>query len=366
MHLWLGLATGLIVLIVGLTGCILVFEEEISELLGVGVFQQVDPQNRPLAPPSQVFELAEKQLEGKNIQRAYYSVYMNMPRVNAFWALDSEPSYHAVLQDPYSGAVLGSYHYNTSFFATVLNLHMTLGLGQFGEALVKYGTLIFVFMMLTGLFLWVPASKKGYRQRFTIKWNAKGKRLNYDLHNVLGFYMSWVAIFIALTGLVWSFEWMDSSVQWVVNGGRTVQTTKAKIVSDTIGKTYSPHGYLKVADSLFTDWVTHKDDLIALRVFRPDSPEAPFVIFTETKQGDTYDRIDKYAYDQYSGALLSSQKFSDMPRGDQFKHMNYYIHVGSIAGLTGKFMAFFACLIASSLPITGFLIWQGRRRKKRR
>ncbi|MFC3561839.1 PepSY domain-containing protein [Pedobacter jamesrossensis] len=45
--------------------------------------------------------------------------------------------------------------------------------------------------------------------------------------------------------------------------------------------------------------------------------------------------------------------------------MNYDIHVGSILGLTGKIMAFFASFIAASLPITGFIIWWGKKKKKK-
>ncbi|MCK7554360.1 PepSY domain-containing protein [Chitinophaga sedimenti] len=44
--------------------------------------------------------------------------------------------------------------------------------------------------------------------------------------------------------------------------------------------------------------------------------------------------------------------------------MNYDIHVGAIGGLTGKFIAFFASFICASLPVTGFLVWWGRRKKK--
>jgi uncharacterized iron-regulated membrane protein len=46
--------------------------------------------------------------------------------------------------------------------------------------------------------------------------------------------------------------------------------------------------------------------------------------------------------------------------------MNYDIHVGAIGGLTGKIIAFIASLVCASLPVTGFLIWWGKRRKSPR
>ena len=39
--------------------------------------------------------------------------------------------------------------------------------------------------------------------------------------------------------------------------------------------------------------------------------------------------------------------------------MNYDIHVGNILGFPGKVLAFFASLIAASLPITDFKLWWG-------
>jgi uncharacterized iron-regulated membrane protein len=43
--------------------------------------------------------------------------------------------------------------------------------------------------------------------------------------------------------------------------------------------------------------------------------------------------------------------------------MNYDIHIGNILGLPGRIAMFFAALIGASLPITGFYIWWGRKRK---
>jgi len=50
---------------------------------------------------------------------------------------------------------------------------------------------------------------------------------------------------------------------------------------------------------------------------------------------------------------------------DKIVRMNYDIHVGAVLGLPGKFLAFFASLVAASMPVTGFCIWWGRRKKKK-
>lgn len=366
IHLWLGLGSGLIVFIVALTGCLIVFEEEISQLFQIGVFQEVKKQESPYVLPSGIFTVADSMLAEKRIARAYYTVYMHKPAVSALWALDSTRQYHAVLQDPYTGAVVSSYAYKTSFFAIMTHIHTSLALGKVGSSIIGYSTLIFVLLMITGIILWKPASKKGYKQRFTIKWNASGKRFNYDLHNVLGFYMAWVAIFIALTGLVWSFEWMNHSVQWIANGGKKDVARSDEYYSDTsVLVTQQPWKFnYKVADSIYAIHALQVKDINAIRVYKPSTHKDVLRFTIETVKGSTYARADEFLYDQYNGKLLANSKFMDLSNGEKLRRMNYYIHMGSIGGLTGKILAFFASLIAASLPVTGFIIWRGRRRRK--
>ncbi len=362
--MWLGLASGLIVFIVGLTGAILVFEEEISGVLNYGVFQKTQKQDSALAPPSRIFAVADSALKGKRIARIYYTVYTAGDRVNALWALDSTREYHAVLQNPYSGQVVADYDYSNAFFAIITHIHISLALGEAGTVVIRYATLAFVVLMVSGLILWKPASRKGYKQRFAIKWNASGKRLNYDLHNVLGFYMSWIAIFIALTGLVWSFEWINNSVQWIANGGKNIAVTNERVISDTTlsaGLTAAPWS---VADSLFALFAGKANHTKAIRIYKPSSASDALRLTIETAQGANYARSDDYFFDQYSGRLLSAQPFAGLHTGEKIRRLNYYIHVGSIGGLTGKLLAFFASLIAASLPVTGFIVWRWRKRMK--
>jgi uncharacterized iron-regulated membrane protein len=58
-------------------------------------------------------------------------------------------------------------------------------------------------------------------------------------------------------------------------------------------------------------------------------------------------------------------KLENATAADKIARMNYDIHVGAVLGLPGKIMAFAASLIAASLPITGFLIWRGRKKKSK-
>ncbi|MGZ3873288.1 MAG: PepSY domain-containing protein, partial [Mucilaginibacter sp.] len=71
-------------------------------------------------------------------------------------------------------------------------------------------------------------------------------------------------------------------------------------------------------------------------------------------------------FDKYSGRLLKTLPHARKSPGMKLNDMNYDVHVGQILGLTGKIIAFMASLICASLPITGFIIWWGKRKKSKK
>lgn len=360
IHLWLGLASGLVVFIVSLTGCIYVFQEEICLLFQTGVFRNVETQNTPFISPLTIKEKVEDAFEGE-ITYMNVSVYPKGDRVTIVWMRDQDRKYQAFLLNPYSGEIIHSYPYNLNFWGIVLFLHTSLGIPGFGHHIVAIATLIFVILLISGLFLWLPKSKKGYKQRFSIKWGASPRRLNYDLHNVLGFYMTWVAIFIAVSGLIWSYSWMDQAIYWLASGGKTPE--QAEVVTSVYQNTQLASQHV-IDDSLQQIIKQHPGLNNYYLVYPADSTSA-YSLTLNTEAGFFYNRHDTYFLDQYTGDILDEVLWKDKNNGDKLQEANYNIHVGAILGLPGKIIAFFASLIATSLPVTGFLIWWGRGKKKK-
>jgi len=86
-----------------------------------------------------------------------------------------------------------------------------------GEWITGISALLFLSMIITGIVIWWPTSKKQRREKFTLKKNVHWKKRNYDLHSVLGFYASWFILFTVLTGLIWSWEWAEDGMYWLTN-----------------------------------------------------------------------------------------------------------------------------------------------------
>ncbi|MFT3749227.1 MAG: PepSY-associated TM helix domain-containing protein [Agriterribacter sp.] len=360
LHLWLGLISGVIVLFLGITGCILAFEQEIRSITEPYIYTA--EQNKPYLPPSQLKAVAEKYFNGKKAAGIEYPAG-NKSAVVSYW--DEEENYKIVYVNPYTAEVLKEKNMRNDFFRIVVDGHFYLWLPpQIGQPIVASATLIFVIMMITGLILWWPKNKAARKQRFSVKFNAKWRRVNYDLHNVLGFYMMWICIFIALTGLVWGFEWFAKSVYFVTSAGKTLPPHEHP-VSDTtaIASLNADPG-----DHVYSQMAAKAKEGESFGVYYPATHTDAIEGFVNHRPG-TYYNADYYHYDQYTLQELPATgvyagSFKDASLADKISRMNYDIHVGAVLGITGKVLAFLGSLICASLPVTGFLVWRGRRKKK--
>jgi uncharacterized iron-regulated membrane protein len=269
--------------------------------------------------------------------------------------------------DPYTGKVLRTTDMSRDFFRVVTMGHYYLWLPPaIGKPITATATLIFAIMMISGIILWWPKHKAALKQRFSIKWDARWTRKNYDLHNVLGFYMTWIAVFTAITGLVMGFQWFSKTVYWVASGGGE-QVAYYEPLSDTT-RTVLHHAGTPAIDRI---WRQTRQSAPGFRgsmdVHIPETKRSSIEIAVNPDP-ETYWKTDYRYYDQYSLREIPVKhtygRFSNASVPDKLMRMNYDVHVGAIAGITGKTLAFFASLIAASLPVTGFLIWRGRKKKK--
>jgi len=356
LHLWLGLISGIVVVVLGITGCTLVFEQEIR--LATSPWLHVEnTAKKPQLPPSVLYHQVTQALPQKEIS----SVWYHGANRTAQFFLDSDS---VVYINPYTAQIVSIVDMHEDFFHFVEDGHFYLWLPkEIGEVIVNWGTLIFLLLTITGIVLWWPKrwNKKGVDQSFKIRWKAKFKRFNYDLHNVLGFYSLIIALLMAITGLVMSFSWFNKGVYWLT-GGENKPYVKAVSDSTLMGKTQMLQQVDK-AWKICIDQIAeyNKDQVI---VSFPNKPSDAIELSTDMTGGSW-----RYVYlDQYTLKELpaSQAKLKDEQLAAWLRRSNYALHVGSIGGLSTKILYFLASLICASLPITGFYIWWGKKKKSRR
>lgn len=361
LHRWLGLISGIIVAFLGITGCILAFQYEIEQV--TNPYQYVEVQEQALLPPTRLQAIAVEALPEKHIHGIAYREPGKAIVATFYSELDNY--YYKVFMNPYSGEVLKVKDMSQDFFRFIINGHFYLWLPPtIGQPIVASATLIFVILLITGIILWWPRSSRFTKQTFSVKWAHKD-RLSLDLHRVFGFYASWILIFITLTGLVWGFQWFARSTYWLASGGKQL----TEFYMPTVDSIPEQKSAIQAVDILWERMSREYPSAKFLEVHIPDNDSSAIEV-AANPDDKTFWKADYRYFDQYTLEEIEVThlygKFSDSTVADKIVRMNYDIHVGAIAGLAGKILAFCASLMAASLPVTGFLIWRSRRKKQQK
>ncbi|MFD2719129.1 PepSY-associated TM helix domain-containing protein [Hymenobacter monticola] len=361
VHLWLGLASGLVVFIVSLTGAIFTFQDEIRDL--TEPWRKVEASAIAPLLPSQLQAAALAKHPGVKRETTWVTYFGPERSATVFFTNPAGVPTQVYL-NPHTGQVLKEQDLRWHFFSIVQAIHMTLLLP---EAIAKWvvggSVVIFLLMLGTGLVLWWPKRKQERKQRFTIKWGARWRRVNYDLHNVLGFYAASVAGLLALTGLFMVFPVLLDSAMLVANGGQTYPAEKAEAKVDTLQAVTAAAQQLP--DVVYEAVRRHSPGAEMMIIGPIGDGKAPAQCWAYQKALHYYHR-DEYAFHPKSGQLLQARMHAGLSNGGKLSEMNYDLHTGQILGIGGKIVAFLASLIAASLPVTGTVLWWGRRHKNKK
>jgi uncharacterized iron-regulated membrane protein len=333
LHLWLGLISGTLLALVALTGCVLAFEDELR-FLTQGDLLYIEAQQKPQLNVAQVLEVVKQHNPKYKLNQIRY--FGEPDKAIQVYTRDRK----IVAVNPYTGQVLGLRDMNTDPLYVILSFHRTLLLGKVGEEIIFWNVCIFLFMLVSGLFIWLPPRLKMFRKNFSLKLSSPPKKRNYDLHRMLGFY-AWVPLFlIAITGIS------------MASGGE-----KGPKIKSTVERPES------VAQSIYDGalaQVYHGEAYDMLRVTFPADSTGVINIGIRYATS-SFRKQSNFLFDQYSGKLLKTEPYQQKSASQTFFGSSYEIHTGRILGIPGKIVMFLAGLVALSLPVTGFLIWKGRR-----
>ncbi len=198
VHLWCGLAIGLYVVVISVSGSVLVYRDELR---------------RAYDPKPRVVEIRGERLSEASLTAAAQRAYPG--REVTLDYIPEEPS-HAVtflvgrgdsedqiLFDPYSGEALGhALPLGWRLTSWTLDLHDNLLSGDTGRRVNGTGAVLLVVMSGTGLILWWPGVSR-WRRSLWVDWRAGSpsfswKSFHWRLHSALGI---WAWAFVCLWGV---------------------------------------------------------------------------------------------------------------------------------------------------------------------
>jgi uncharacterized iron-regulated membrane protein len=391
VHLWIGLPSGIIVLLICLTGTIYVFNTEIREVSSPELYKVEQAVNAQKLSADVLIAAVSSETGGQvtsikitaDPERSYVLTVMKPEESTGNTAASanekSTPPSPRIQYwvNPYSGKILGSSADKNAvaeFMQMMFSLHRWLLLDRIEEPIFgelpnkKLGsyisgtaTILFTLGVITGIIIWFPQKIRNWKQGLKIKWNANWKRVNHDIHNSLGFYSCIFLFMMGITGPQWSFEWYRTGLRKTLGTYQAPEAPKPEVPkSDTTNINGS-------RSLLLTDYIKSVDKVLDykgdLTITMPaDSSEA--VLINKTKTGFFAPAAaDKIYLDQYTSALIKTELFSEKPLNERISNSIKALHVGDVYGKFSKIIYFLACLIATSLPVTGTLIWINKMKK---
>ena len=382
IHLWLSLPLGIVLTVVCLSGAVLVFEGEITRALHPELYRVAAPADaRPLRPSQLAGRIGGQMPDSLHLVSLQLSARNDEPCMAAF----RETGRRQLSVDPYTGRVNG-WAESPAFFGTVRKLHRWLldpppskGEKSVGKAIVGVSTLALVLILVSGLILWIPRSRKALRNRLKVSY-SDGRRFWHDCHVSLGFYATLLLLVMALTGLTWSFGWYRTAAyalfggpqQTVAaqekpsrkadsgnrhererSGERTAGREQGERQAETEARPFDYAVWDEVLEQLTAHCTAYKT-----------------IVLTQTEaqvaRQSAMRRIDCATFDPRSGRLAEITRNEETPRQQRLRGWFYAFHTGTWGGIWTKILYFLAALIGASLPLTGYWLWWRRCMNKRK
>lgn len=367
LHWLLGITLGIVLAVMGVTGATMAFEDQIMEALSPGVVD-VAPRTAPVLSPDQLLgRFTAQRPDDKPTSITLRAQPGAAPQVT-FMPKGATKTRKLYL-DPYDGKVLG--HANgEAFFATVRQVHRYLLLPGDGKGVGRQITgaaaFCLIYFVLSGL--WLRWPKRPLDWKVWLKPNLKLKKrgLYWSLHSVIGTWVFLIYLTIALTGLTWSYDWYKAGFERVLTGKAAAAEADAKPEKPAgakAGKSAKP----KTAPKLDAAWTTVQREAPAATttiITVPKSGAAPIRV-RYLDQGAAHERaFDELKIDAKTGAVLDKTLFARQSLGEQIVSARLSVHRGTIFGLPGAILFMLAAATMPLFPITGYLLYLGRRRVK--
>ncbi|MGZ5076965.1 MAG: PepSY-associated TM helix domain-containing protein [Methylobacter sp.] len=373
IHIYLALIAGFFFALMGLTGSIGIYREELDELLNPRlVIEQPSGKRQSLDKIMAAVQAAHPNrygswtLEMPRSPHSMITVWYDKPRETFF-------ELHAPLMvsvNPYTAEVVASRFWGQTVTTWLLDLHTQLRLDRFGWNMVGILGLLLTVSIGTGVYLWWPGIA-GVRDmfaapvsggRFTaltvrLRRNVSMVRLAFDLHRLIGLLSASALLLLAFTGFNLSYPLLLETL--VGSSGMEHGETGRTLVS-TANPNNHPVG-LESAEFIARGPFPKAE---LRRVTTPSGDSGVYRI--NLRQSSEINRRHPYTtvwVDRWSGQVKEVRDPSGFTQGETFATWIWPLHTGEAFGATGRFIWFLSGIGLFVLYVSGLLCWLHRRGK---
>lgn len=368
IHCYLGLWVGACLAVLGLTGSILVFFQEIDawlnpDLLTVTVPAGSEQTDNPayLLDPRKIIQAAKQVAAPDSTLTSVYAPHTHQ----GVFAIDADQAsgdWQRIFVDPHQATVTGIRSYSADewfpdyLIDFIFQLHFSLLLGAPGITLMAVVALLLIISLITGLILWWPKTGQ-WHKALTIKGQSGAIRLTVDMHKTFAFYSCMIVGAALLSGVYMN---LNDSFIWV-----TQQFSPA-----TRG---SPHQLVSLRsenavpieiDRAWAIAAKHFPDAELKSISAPEDATGVYVITQKNIPGLSPFWTERHiAIDQFSGGILDIRAPNARhSAGEAFLDWQWPLHSGNAFGWAGRMLIFIAGLACPVIYVTGVIRWLQKRK----
>ena len=386
IHLWLSVPFGLIITLVCFSGAMLVFENEVNEWFRRDLYYVETVKESPLPMDKLLEKVATTLPDSVSVT----GVSISSDPGRAYQVSLSKPRRASLYVDQYTGEVKGKSE-RSGFFMFMFRMHRWLldsmnpgNEGIFwGKMIVGVSTLLLVFVLISGIVIWWPRTRKALKNSLKITATKGWRRFWYDLHVAGGMYALIFLLAMALTGLTWSFPWYRTAfykvfgveVQQRAAQGHEqksdAQKRDTKLAAhrekkregnevrkgERSRRPENNHSDMYSVTSPSVYWQEIYDKL------RRQNPEYKQISISSGTASVSFNRFgnqrasDRYSFNTDNGEFTETSLYQHQDKSGKIRGWIYSVHVGNWGGMFARILTFIAALLGAALPLTGYYLW---------
>ncbi len=399
LHLVAGVIAGLVILIMSVTGVLLTYEKQ--------MIAWFDLRSLPVIQGGKTLSVETLLEKAREKQKKFPSSITFQP--DSSKPVQLSFGREIIYQDPTNGELLGAGDLQVrSFFRSVTDWHRWLAATDSsrptGKAITGYSNLAFLFIVLSGAYLWLPRvwTKVSVRAITLFRGGLSGKARDFNWHNVIGIWSLIPLVFIVASGCVISFPWASNLVYTMTgtpvpsppassqkaggepekkkhgeknsasksgNGSVSVNPSGG---SGRPGALPSPPENLSLAglNTLMEKASRYSDGWRTVSLRLPPSDDAPVSFAIDHGYAGQPQKKLTLVYDRQSTEIKSQESYDDLNTGRKARTWLRFVHTGEFYGMPGQTVAGIASAGAVVLTYTGIALslrrlfaWRSRRKR---
>lgn len=389
LHWFFGITAGLILSVMGITGAIYSYDQQILEWLNQDSYV-VKAEAQAKLNPAEIYQHFQKTQPEYKINSI---TVLTEPTASSIINIEKEGERRGLnlMINPYDATLLPEIK-GRDAIRFVMNLHRNLTVGPVGKQITGACTLILIYFILSGIYLRWP-KRHSFKQWFALKPKLKGRNFIWDLHAVVGTWLVLFYLLFAITGLYWSYDWWRNGLFKVLgvehqqqsshtppkshnapatHGGKA-EHTRSKNPSASrhqndarVDDSLSP---VEIQNALTQTWkgfnlqFNHKYSFATFNVPKENKDEVEIVFYDPIPQHER--PRNRATYNFQTSSFTRLDLYEDKKLTEKIMSSMLPVHRGSFFGPIYQFVAMLASLTMPLFFITGLMLYLKRRKQKK-